>query len=152
MPGFERTLEQPLAAAIAVPPEARLILTEGNYLLLDEGAGRGSAPRWTEVWYVDLPDDVRRGRDWSTGTSSSARHRTAAREWVDRSDEANAALVRAAAVLSRPRRQPLSTPKGDPEAVRNQALRSVTLHPTWQSTVWSSAWCFSEGLRHAPPS
>ena len=35
-PGFERTLEQPVAASIAVLPEARLVLTEGNYLLLPE--------------------------------------------------------------------------------------------------------------------
>ena len=34
-PGFDRRLEQPLAAALVVEPEARLVLTEGNYLLLD---------------------------------------------------------------------------------------------------------------------
>ncbi|NUO34015.1 MAG: nucleoside/nucleotide kinase family protein, partial [Dermatophilaceae bacterium] len=38
-PGFERTLEQPIAAAMVVPPSARLVVTEGNYLLLPE-------PRW----------------------------------------------------------------------------------------------------------
>ena len=43
-PGFERTLEQPIAAAIAVEPSARLVLTEGNYLLLDRIRGLG-APR-----------------------------------------------------------------------------------------------------------
>ena len=48
-PAFERDLEQPLAGAIAVPGTARLVVTEGNYLLLDGGrwpavrraAGRG---------------------------------------------------------------------------------------------------------------
>ena len=34
VPGFERDLEQPIAAAIAIPPAARLVITEGNYLLL----------------------------------------------------------------------------------------------------------------------
>ncbi|HEY7103994.1 MAG TPA: nucleoside/nucleotide kinase family protein, partial [Mycobacteriales bacterium] len=34
-PGFERTLEQPLAGSIPVGPEVRLVVTEGNYLLLD---------------------------------------------------------------------------------------------------------------------
>jgi pantothenate kinase len=94
VPGFERLLEQPLAAAIAVLPEARLVLTEGNYLLLDDGAWPQVRAAMTEVWYVDLPDDVRRRR-------LIERHVTfgktpeAAREWVDRSDEANAAVVRA---------------------------------------------------------
>ncbi len=92
--GFERILEQPLAAAIAVPPEARLILTEGSYLLMDEGAWPRVRATMAEVWYVDVPDQVRRDR-------LVARHvrfgktPDAAREWVDRSDEANAALVRA---------------------------------------------------------
>ena len=37
-PDFERTLEQPVAGAITVRPEDRLVVTEGNYLLDDEGA------------------------------------------------------------------------------------------------------------------
>jgi pantothenate kinase len=94
VPGFERVLEQPLAAAIAVPPEARLILTEGNYLLMDDGAWPQVRAATTEVWYVDLPDDVRRrrliNRHIMFGKTPEA-----AREWVDRSDEANAAVVRA---------------------------------------------------------
>ena len=47
-PGFDRTLEQPLAAAVVVPPSARLVVTEGNYLLLPEaavGAGARAARR-----------------------------------------------------------------------------------------------------------
>ncbi|MDT4990788.1 MAG: hypothetical protein QOH97_680, partial [Actinoplanes sp.] len=35
-PGFERTIEQPIAGAIPVPREARLIVSEGNYLLVDD--------------------------------------------------------------------------------------------------------------------
>src|SRR5690242_7131199 len=34
-PGFDRDLEQPLAGAVAVPPTAAFVVTEGNYLLLD---------------------------------------------------------------------------------------------------------------------
>src|SRR4051812_40959173 len=40
-PAFERTLEQPLAGAIAVPAYGSVV-TEGNYLLLAE-------PRWRRV-------------------------------------------------------------------------------------------------------
>jgi len=46
-PGFERILEQPIAAAVVVPPSARLVVTEGNYLLLPEPRG---------VIGVDVPD------------------------------------------------------------------------------------------------
>ncbi len=51
-PAFGRRLEQPVAGSIPVRPDARLVITEGNYLLFDE-------PPWTmvrglldEVWWV----------------------------------------------------------------------------------------------------
>ena len=47
VPGFDRTLEQPLAAALVVLPSSRLVVTEGNYLLLDHPTGRGPAAPWT---------------------------------------------------------------------------------------------------------
>src|SRR6202012_1936777 len=40
-PAFERTIEQPIAGSIPVDPSVPLIVTEGNYLLLDE-------PPWPE--------------------------------------------------------------------------------------------------------
>ena len=97
VPGFERDLEQPIAAAIAIPPSARLVITEGNYLLLADAGWEHVRPLLAECWYVDLSDDVRRERLVS-------RHETfgkspdAAREWVERSDEANARLVAATRV------------------------------------------------------
>ncbi|MDN5789354.1 MAG: nucleoside/nucleotide kinase family protein [Micrococcales bacterium] len=91
-PGFERDLEQPIAAAIVVPPEARLVLTEGNYLLLDEDPWTAARALLDEVWYVDVDHDLRIAR-------LIARHiahgkaANVAREWVLRSDEVNARLV-----------------------------------------------------------
>ena len=92
VPGFERDLERPIAAAIAIPPSARLVITEGNYLLLCDGGWEHVRPVLTECWYVDLADDVRQAR-------LVERHRRfgkspdAAREWVERNDEANARLI-----------------------------------------------------------
>jgi pantothenate kinase len=93
-PGFERGLEQPLAGAIAVPPDVELVVTEGNYLLLDRPEWRAVRAELDEVWFLDLADDVRRAR-------LVARHvefgksPDAARLWVARVDEPNAALVAA---------------------------------------------------------
>lgn len=93
-PGFERDLEQPLAAAIAIPPSARLVVTEGNYLLLPDGGWERVRPLLTEAWYVEVDDDVRRERlvrrHEQFGKSADA-----ARAWVDRVDEPNARLIRA---------------------------------------------------------
>ena len=95
VPGFERDLEQPIAAAIAIPPSARLVITEGNYLLLADGGWEHVRPLLAECWYVDLADDVRRERLVSRH-EAFGKSPDAAREWVERSDEANARLVSAA--------------------------------------------------------
>ena len=91
-PGFERDLEQPIAAAIAIPPSARLVVTEGNYLLLTDGGWERARPLLAEVWYVDAEPDVRRERlvrrHVHFGKSPDA-----ARAWVERVDEPDAELV-----------------------------------------------------------
>ena len=66
-PAFERDLEQPLAGAIAVPPEARLVVTEGNYLLLD-GPWAELRGLLSEVWFVQVDDA-------DAGTPPVARHK-----------------------------------------------------------------------------
>jgi len=94
-PAFERDLEQPLAGAIAVPASARLVVTEGNYLLLDEPEWRAARAELDAVWHVAVDDAVRRSRliarHVAFGKSPGA-----AEEWVGRVDEPNAALVKAA--------------------------------------------------------
>ena len=93
-PGFERDLEQPLAGALPLEPDAELIVTEGNYLLLDRPEWRAVRAELDEVWFLDVPDEIRRPR-------LVARHvaygKTAAEAeaWVDRVDDANALLVEA---------------------------------------------------------
>ena len=93
-PGFERDLEQPIAAATVIPPSARLVVTEGNYLLLPDGGWEHVRPLLAEVWFVDVDDDLRRARlvqrHEELGKSPDE-----ARAWVERSDEANASLVTA---------------------------------------------------------
>ena len=93
-PGFERTLEQPIAAAIAVPPEVRLVITEGNYLLLQTGHWPRIRALMAEVWYVELPDPIRRQRLVERHTTFG-KAPAAAAAWVDGPDEANARAVRA---------------------------------------------------------
>ncbi|RYB92498.1 nucleoside/nucleotide kinase family protein [Nocardioides glacieisoli] len=95
VPGFERDLEQPIAAAIAIPPSARLVITEGNYLLLADAGWEHVRPLLAECWYVDLSDDVRRER-LVRRHERFGKSPDAAGAWVDQVDEANARLVAAA--------------------------------------------------------
>jgi pantothenate kinase len=93
-PMFERDLEQPLAGAIPVPA-AGTVVTEGNYLLLDEPRWRAVRARLDVVWHVEVDEAVRVQR-------LVARHvefgktPEEARAWVERVDGANARLVEAA--------------------------------------------------------
>jgi pantothenate kinase len=95
-PRFDRSVEQPVAGAVPVPPEADLVVTEGNYLLMDEPRWRAVRDQLDEVWHVRLDEATRLER-------LVARHvefgktLDEARAWVERVDQPNAALVEAAA-------------------------------------------------------
>lgn len=93
-PRFHREIEDAVAGAVPVTAGAALVVTEGNYLLLDE-------PPWSEVrglldecWWVDLPPDVRRAR-LQARHEHYGRSPAEARERTWGSDERNAVLVTA---------------------------------------------------------
>jgi pantothenate kinase len=91
-PGFERTLEQPVAGSIPVDPGVRLIVTEGNYLLLDRPPWPQVRAALSEVWYVEADAGVRverlLARHVEFGKSPAE-----ARAWVAAVDAPNARLV-----------------------------------------------------------
>jgi pantothenate kinase len=91
-PDFERTLEQPVAGSIAVGPDVRLVVTEGNYLLLDEAPWPAVRAALTEVWYVDADPGLRRQRLLARHVAFG-KEPAAARAWLAAVDEPNAALV-----------------------------------------------------------
>ncbi|MCD7438200.1 nucleoside/nucleotide kinase family protein [Streptomyces lincolnensis] len=93
-PGFERVLEQPIAGAIPVPASARLVVTEGNYLLLDTGAWRRVRAALDEVWFCEIDEEVRVRRLVARHVEFGKPYEEAV-EWVRRSDQRNAELVAA---------------------------------------------------------
>ncbi len=91
-PGFERVLEQPIAGAVPVPPSARLVVTEGNYLLLGTGSWVRVRAELDEVWFC-APDEQERVRRLVARHEEFGKSHEAAVAWVSRSDERNAELV-----------------------------------------------------------
>lgn len=92
-PAFRRDLEEPIAGAIRVDPAVRLVITEGNYLLLD-AAGWSDARRAIDTtWYLEPDDDVR-VRRLIDRHRAFGKDETSARTWATEVDEANARLVR----------------------------------------------------------
>ncbi len=93
-PTFDRSLEEPIAGAVPVPHDVPLVITEGNYLLLPDGHWAHVAPLLDEVWYVDVPDDLRRER-LIRRHQQHGRSAEAARAWVESTDEPNARQIAA---------------------------------------------------------
>ena len=91
-PAYERAIEEPVAGAIAVPAGIPVVLTEGNYLLLDEPPWDRAREHLDASWFIDTPRALRLER-------LTARHirfgkePDAARAWALGPDEANAVLI-----------------------------------------------------------
>ncbi|WND33345.1 nucleoside/nucleotide kinase family protein [Streptomyces sp. BB1-1-1] len=93
-PGFERNLEQPIAGAVPVPASARLVVTEGNYLLLETGAWARVRSRLDEVWFCE-PAETERVRRLVARHERFGKSHEDAVAWVLGTDQRNADLVTA---------------------------------------------------------
>ena len=93
-PDFRRELDEAVAGAIAVPGDIELVITEGNYLLLGQGAWADARAQLDAVWYIDIDAALRRerlvARHMRFGRSAEE-----AQRWVAQTDEPNALLVEA---------------------------------------------------------
>ncbi|MGF6724532.1 pantothenate kinase [Paraburkholderia sp. GAS41] len=91
-PAFRREIEEPIAGAIPVSPDVPLVITEGNYLLLERGHWAAVRPLLDEAWYVDVDPELRRQRLVARHVRFG-RSEEAARDWVQHTDEPNAVLI-----------------------------------------------------------
>ncbi|HEU4347016.1 MAG TPA: nucleoside/nucleotide kinase family protein, partial [Actinoplanes sp.] len=91
-PGFERVIEQPIAGAIPITRAARLIVSEGNYLLVDDPPWARVRPLMDEIWYADLDREERLRRLVDRHVRFGKDER-AAFAWATGTDEKNAAVI-----------------------------------------------------------
>lgn len=95
-PTFDHILNEPVAGAIPVPGDTEVIVTEGNYLLLDTPPWDRVRPLLDLAVYLSTDDGPRvdglLARQRAKGLDADAAH-----DWVYRSDEANARVVVATA-------------------------------------------------------
>ena len=91
-PEFRREIEEPVAGAIAVFARTQLVITEGNYLLIDDGPWSQVAPLLDDVWYVDVDEALRTDR-LTQRHQQFGRSLEEAIDWVAGTDEPNARLI-----------------------------------------------------------
>jgi pantothenate kinase len=91
-PAYSRVMHESIGGVIPVPASTRLVVVEGNYLLVPQAPWSRARPRYDLAIYLDLADGPRveglLARQRSFGLDEAA-----ARDWVYRSDEANARLI-----------------------------------------------------------
>lgn len=91
-PEFRRSIEEPIAGAVAVRSDVPLVITEGNYLLVDQGPWAEVRSLLDETWYV-VQDEETRLRRLIARHVEFGKAPDFAREWVMRSDQRNAELI-----------------------------------------------------------
>ncbi|NGM44679.1 nucleoside/nucleotide kinase family protein [Rhodobacter sp. SGA-6-6] len=92
IPIFDRAMELSRAGADIVGPEDRILIVEGNYLLLDEDPWRAMAPMFDLTVFLDVPE-AELVRRLTARWKHHGREDQAARDWIESNDLPNALTV-----------------------------------------------------------
>jgi len=92
-PRFDRSIEESIGSAIPIPRDVPLIITEGNYLLVDDSDWANIRGLLDECWYVEPEDDERRRRLIARHVQFG-REPEEAHERTQRVDERNAEMIK----------------------------------------------------------
>lgn len=95
-PEYRRSVEESIGGAIEIPPETTLLVTEGNYLLLDDDPWHRIRDLLDEAWFLRPDEAVRRERLIARHVAVGRTHDEAVAR-ADGSDAANATLIAATA-------------------------------------------------------
>jgi len=93
-PAFSRETDEPVADAIVVSRDVALVVTEGNYLLLEDGPWAAVRGLLDEVWYVE-GDEAERLERLIARHTEFGKSPDAARAWALGPDQRNAERVAA---------------------------------------------------------
>ncbi|GAB3607639.1 nucleoside/nucleotide kinase family protein [Conyzicola nivalis] len=93
-PSFERAVDEGIAGEVVIPPEADIVIVEGNYLLVDRQPWNRVPGLLAESWFCETGADERLARLVARHTEYG-RSFDAALAWASSVDGANALLVEA---------------------------------------------------------
>jgi pantothenate kinase len=92
-PAFDRSREEPVPDAVAVPVDAPLVIVEGNYLLHDVPPWAEVAGLLDETWFVEVGEERRLARLIDRHVEFGRSRADATARATTGSDAANARLV-----------------------------------------------------------
>jgi len=91
-PSFERTVDEGIAGEVAIPADTRIVIVEGNYLLVDHEPWNRIPGLLAETWFCETAADERLTRLVDRHTRHG-RSPEAALAWANSVDGANARLI-----------------------------------------------------------
>ena len=91
-PSFERTVDEGIAGEVAIPAGTRIVIVEGNYLLVDHEPWNRIPGLLAEAWFCETAADERLTRLVDRHTRHG-RSPEAALAWANSVDGANARLI-----------------------------------------------------------
>ena len=95
-PSFDRSVDEGVAGALVVEPGTRIVVVEGNYLLVDQEPWNLVPGLAVEVWFCQTPGSERLAR-LVARHERHGRSAVAARDWAENVDGANAVLIEGSA-------------------------------------------------------
>ncbi|MDZ7883460.1 MAG: nucleoside/nucleotide kinase family protein [Mycobacterium sp.] len=95
-PRFRREIEESIGSSIPVPPAVPLVVTEGNYLLLESDAWPAARSHIDQVWFLAPDTDIRHAR-LVRRHEAYGKSPEEATFWALGSDERNAQLIESTA-------------------------------------------------------
>jgi pantothenate kinase len=91
-PEYRRSVEESIGGALEIGPDVTLLITEGNYLLLDTPPWDRVRPLLDEAWFLAPPEATRRDRLVARHERVGRTHDEAVAR-ADGSDAANAVVI-----------------------------------------------------------
>lgn len=92
-PDYSRHYHEPIAAAQRIEPSCRIVIVEGNYLLLEDEPWDRCASFFWETWYLDLPEYKVKEQLLTRHIRTGKTH-AQAEAWIERVDAATMHLTR----------------------------------------------------------
>lgn len=91
-PSFDRAVDEGIAGEIAISPEVRIVVAEGNYLLVDQEPWSQILGLSAEIWFCETADSERLRR-LVDRHERHGRSAAAALHWAETVDGKNALLI-----------------------------------------------------------
>ncbi|KAK5725256.1 hypothetical protein LTR17_013125 [Elasticomyces elasticus] len=96
IPGFDHAVQDPVPNDVCIPATTRIIMIEGNYVLLDQPPWRQIATMVDERWFVDTSRHIAKHRIAKRHVNAGIEHTLeAAEQRAEENDLPNGDLIRA---------------------------------------------------------